>query len=128
MRARASAAPGYRSAVLARLSLLLLLGVAACAGGSGHPFGRWVGRVGEPCPGAALLKAGRGEAVFVRDDGSEVLHGTMATDGTFTTRLQTPGADKKGFVQTFTGQVRGDDASGTYTSPRCTAPVTLRAD
>ncbi len=110
-----------------RLFPLLALALAACAGGPTYPSGRWTGRVGDPCPGTALLDSRRGEAIFVRDDGAQVLRGTMTTDGQVSTRVETPGMDKKGFVQTFTGQVKSDDASGTYKSPRCTAPVTMHA-
>lgn len=110
-----------------RVSPLLALALAGCAAKPVHPFGRWVGRVGEPCPGIALLDARRGEAVFVRDDGAEVLRGTATPAGQVSTRLETPGMDKKGFVQTFSGQIKGDDATGTYASPRCTAPVTMHA-
>ena len=63
----------------------------------------------------------------MRDDGAQVLRGTITLDGQVSTRVETPGVNKKGFVQTFTGQVKGGDASGTYTSPRCTAPVTMHA-
>jgi hypothetical protein len=110
-----------------RLSPLLALALAACGGDPIHPFGRWVGRVGNPCPGTALLDSRRGEAVFVRDDGAQVLRGIATPGGQVSTRLETPGMDKKGFVQTFVGQIKGDDATGTYTSPRCTAPVTMHA-
>lgn len=98
--------------------------LAACASGT---TGSWTGRVGDPCPGTALLSVGRGQAVFVRDDSAQVLRGTATPGGQVAARVETQGADKKPFVQTFTGQVQGDSATGTYTSPRCTAaPVTLR--
>lgn len=107
-----------------RVSPLLLGVLTAC---TANPTGRWVGRVGDPCPGSAVLNVGRGQAVFVRDEGSQILRGTVAPDGQVSTRLETRGADKKGFVQTFEGQVHGNTAAGTYTSPRCTAaPVTMR--
>jgi len=107
-----------------RASLLVLLAVTGCS----HPSlsGRYVGRVGDPCPGTASLSIGRGEAAFARDDGAQFLSGTVTRDGQVSTRVQTSGADKKGYVQTFTGQVRGKDATGTYSSPRCAgAPVTM---
>jgi len=108
-----------------RLSPVLLLALAAC---TTNPAGRWVGRVGDPCPGTALLSAGRGQAVFVRDDSAQVLHGTVTPDGAVSARLETRGADKKGFAQAFTGQIRGDEATGTYASPRCAAAaVTMHA-
>jgi hypothetical protein len=115
-----------------RLAMLVSLLAAAsplagCAGGPQPPSGRWLGQVGAPCPGTALLQTGHGEAVFVRDDGAQTLRGTIALDGAVTARVETPGLDKKGFVQTFTGRVQGDQASGTYASPRCTAEVTLHA-
>jgi hypothetical protein len=108
------------------LALAALL--AACAAPA-HQQGRWVGQVGAPCPGTALLSTRRGEAVFVRDDGAQVLRGTVTPDGQVSASIQTPGADKKGFTQTFTGTIRGDAATGTYASPRCAAaPVTMHAD
>ena len=110
-----------------RLPLLAALLLAACASGPRPPSGRWLGQVGAPCPGTALLQAGHGEAAFVRDDGAQVLRGAIALDGAVNARVETPGVNKKGFVQTFTGRVQGDQASGTYSSPRCTAPVTLHA-
>ena len=106
---------------------LLVLALAACGVHPTHPFGRWSGRVGDPCPGTALLDARHGEAVFVRDDGAQVLRGTATPDGQVSTRAETPGMNKKGFVQTFTGQIKGDEVTGTYASPRCTAPVTMHA-
>ena len=109
------------------LLLLAALLPAACASGPRPPSGRWLGQVGAPCPGTAILQAGHGEAVFVRDDGAQTLRGAIALDGAVSARVETPGLDKKGFIQTFTGRVQGDQASGTYSSPRCTAPVTLRA-
>lgn len=115
-----------RVPVLAALLLAASL-VTGCAGGPQPPSGRWLGQVGAPCPGTALLQTGHGEAVFVRDDGAQTLRGVVALDGAVTARVETPGLDKKGFVQTFAGHVRGDQASGTYSSPRCTAPVTLHA-
>lgn len=110
-----------------RLPLLATLLLAGCTSGPQPPSGRWLGQVGAPCPGTALLQAGHGEAVFVRDDGAQALRGAVALDGTVNARVETPGIDKKGFVQTFTGRVQGDQASGTYSSPRCMAPVTLHA-
>lgn len=108
-----------------RFSAVILLALAGCAT---NPAGRWIGRVGDPCPGTAMLSAGRGEAVFVRDDSAQILRGAVARDGAVTARLETQGAAKKGFAQTFTGQIRRDDATGTYASPRCTAaPVTMHA-
>jgi hypothetical protein len=109
------------------LPLLAALLLTACASNPQPPSGRWRGQIGAPCPGAALLQAGHGEAVFVRDDGAQTLRGTVALDGAVNARVETPGVDKKGFVQTFTGRIQGDQASGTYSSPRCKAPVTLRA-
>ena len=53
--------------------------------------------------------------------------GAVALDGTVNARIETPGANKKGFVQTFTGHIQGDRANGTYSSPRCTAPVMMHA-
>ncbi len=106
---------------------LLALALAACDVRPTHPFGRWAGRVGDPCPGTALLDARRGEAVFVRDDGAQVLRGTATPEGQVSTRVETPGVEKKGFIQTFIGQIKGDEVTGTYTSPRCTAPVTMHA-
>jgi hypothetical protein len=109
--------------MLSRLALIIPLAFAAC---STSPAGRWAGRVGDPCPGTALLSVGRGQAAFVRDDGAQVLRGTVTPDGQVSARLETRGADKKPFVQSFNGRVRGDTATGTYASPRCTAaPVTL---
>jgi hypothetical protein len=109
------------------LATVCALLVAACAAPA-HLQGRWVGTVGAPCPGTALLSTARGEAVFVRDDSAQALRGTVTPDGQVSTSVETRGADKKGFVQTFTGTIRGDAATGTYASPRCaSAPVTLRA-
>lgn len=90
-------------------------------------MGRWRGHIGAPCAGTALLAARRGEAIFVPRDGAEVLRGTVTKDGKVATSLRTPGMNKTGFVQTFTGEIHGAAASGTYSSPRCTAPVTLHA-
>ena len=120
---------GYYGVMRSRFLLLLSLILTACGHKPIHPFGRWTGTIGAPCPGTALLASRRGEAVFVRDDGAQALRGTMSVDGHVSTRLELPGMDKKGFVQTFSGQVQGDAATGTYTSPRCPgAPVTMHEE
>ena len=104
-----------------RLTLLPLL-LAAC---STSPPNRYVGQIAPPCPGAALLETQSGHALFVANDSAQILRGTATPDGAVATRLETPGIDKKPFVQTFTGQTTPTAATGTYTTPRCTAPVTL---
>lgn len=119
-------APGRAAATVFRIASAVLVLVAVGCSGSGPLTGRWRGSIGDPCPGTALLQTGHGQAVFVRDDGAQALKGSVGPDGTVTARLQTQGADKKGFAQSFTGKIQGDTVSGTYGSPRCTAPVTLR--
>lgn len=101
---------------------LLLLPLAACATGAPP---RYFGQIAPPCPGTALLEIRAGQALFVANDGAQILRGAVSPEGAISTTLTTPGIDKHPYTQSFTGHLTPTGAIGTYTTPRCTAPVTL---
>ncbi len=98
------------------LDPLVLLAVAGCT--PTNLAGRYVGRVGDPCPGTASLSIGRG-AGGVRAGRQRPIPERHRDAVTARSRrgCRPTGADKKGFVQTFTGQVRGKDATGDVFQP-----------
>ncbi len=64
---------------------------------------------------------------FAPSDGTLVVSGSVAPDGSFAGSLVTnsPGHDRQGrtsteaFTLTVTGRIEGEVASGTYVTPRC---------
>lgn len=110
------------------IALPVFLAFAACATG---PGGRWVGPVTPEAPSAAcqpgrgVLTARDGKALFAPNEGTVVLEGTLASDGTVRAERNAPGADKKPFLQVFEGRLEGDRVTGTLSTPRCRHRVEL---
>lgn len=107
---------------------LALLALAACAAG---PGGRWVGPVtpetpSDACrPSRGVLTARDGKALFAPNEGTVVLEGTLAPDGSVRAERNAPGADKKPFPQAFEARLDGDRVIGTLSTPRCRHRVEL---
>ena len=110
------------------ITLPVLLAFAACATG---PGGRWVGSVTPEAPSAAcqssrgVLTARDGKALFAPNEGTVVLEGTLAPDGTVRAERNAPGADKKPFPQVFEARLEDDRMTGTLSTPRCRHRVEL---
>ena len=112
------------------LPLLPLLAVAACAAPT-TPTGRYAGALtpaapSDQCrPGRASVQMHDGQALFVPEEATWSLPGTVKPDGTVTAERTAPGADKKPWPTRFAGTWTLGQVTGTYTTPRCTFAVQL---
>jgi hypothetical protein len=108
---------------------LELLSVAAALVLSGcEPAGEGVRYIGS-LPGcglaAATLVRTADRFAFSPDDGALTIAGAIAADGGFAGTLNTQPPDKAPFVLSVSGRMAGEQASVTYTTPRCRATATL---
>lgn len=110
--------------------LLLPLLLASCADVN-IVSRRWIGPLtpatpGPACPattGVAQITADR--VIFTPDEGTWVLNGAMAPDGTIKAERTRPAADKQPYDTTLEAKRDGDEVTGTYRTPRCTYTVRL---
>lgn len=111
-------------------SLPALALLAACANPD-MANGRWIGPLvpatpGPACPpstGVAQFSANR--LIFTPDEGTWVLQGAAAPDGTVTAERTRQGADKQPFTTKLAAKWTQQTVTGTYTTPRCTYAVNL---
>lgn len=111
------------------LPLLLLL-PAACAAPT-TPNGRYVGTATPAAPSEACrashasLRLHDGQALFVPEETTWTLTGTVQPGGTVQAERTALGADKKPYATRFAGTWTLGAVTGTYTTPRCTFAVRL---
>ena len=74
---------------------------------------------------ATLIQRGAA-AQFVPGDGTLVLTGTVAADGTLSASLNTQPPGKPPYLLSVSGHLDAAAATLTYVTPRCTAHGTLR--
>jgi hypothetical protein len=109
------------------LGLLTLLGCADENTGERRYVGALAGC--EAFAGAshnATLTRNADVVVFTPDDGTLMLTGTLAADGTLMLRRNTQPAGKPPYVLTVSGRVAAGQATLTYVTPRCQAHGVLR--
>jgi hypothetical protein len=114
------------------MPLVLLIGVAACAGGRN---GRYAGNVvtesgtcglasnGGHADGTLMIRGD--EVVFAPDQGVVVLNGHIDAAGHVKASMTAPGMDHKPFPMVFEGDLQGTRVAGRYATPRCRATVQL---
>jgi hypothetical protein len=76
---------------------------------------------------AVLVKRGR-YVQFTPQEGTLVLSGQTASDGTVQASLDTLGADRKPYHLSFQGRLTDRAGTGQYVTPRCRYIVTLRQE
>jgi len=114
-------------------ALIPLLLLAACAT-STTPNGRYVGTAtpnaaSELCKtGRAILQLHDGQALFIPDEATWSLPGTVSPAGTLQAERTGQGANKKPYPTRFAGTWTLQNVSGTYTTPRCTYAIQLARD
>ena len=120
----------------ARISLLLVLGVSACASNPVGMQGRWVGTV-KPISGTcdpasqAVLTIRSGSAppyaaIFAPTGGVLTLRGNSDGNSQVAADLHTTGMNHQPYVLAFSGNRNGDLITGTYITQRCRSDVELR--
>lgn len=114
-------------------ALIPLLLLAACAAPT-TPDGRYVGTV-TPSPPSELCKTSRailrlhdGQALFIPEEATWSLQGTVSPAGTLQAERTGQGVNKKPYLTRFTGTWTPRSVAGTYTTPRCTYDVQLARD
>ena len=116
------------------LPLLMLL--AACSSGATGPSGRWIGSLAPATPAPecppvrGVAQAKDGHLLFAPNEGTWVLDGTAAPDGTVTAEHTRPAVGRQSgnrqpYVTRLTGTWTPTTLDGTYTTPSCTYAVRL---
>jgi hypothetical protein len=114
-----------------------MLALAGLLGGCATPLTvetRYAGPV-TPIGGLCLADSNRpphgtltlkGQQVaFAPDDGTLVIPGSIAPDGSIAAQRDTLGANHKPFTMRLQARRQGDTIAGTFTTPRCQSSVTL---
>ncbi len=113
--------------------LIPLLLLAACATPT-TPDGGYVGTAtprspSELCKNSrAILRLHDGQALFIPDEATWSLQGTVSPAGTLQAERTGQGANKQPYPTRFTGTWTTATVTGTYTTPRCTYAVQLARD
>ncbi len=109
--------------------LLMLGGPLACCGAPASQEARYTGTVvPETACGPAshgTLTTSKGRFNFAPDDGVLLLAGDVGAGGALSATLATQGADRKGYIMRFEGQMDPEHVHGRYTTPRCTFTVSF---
>ncbi len=114
-------------------ALIPLLLLTACATPT-TPDGRYVGAATPSAPSElcktsrAVLRLHDGQALFIPDEATWSLQGTVSPAGTLQAERTGQGADKKPYPTRFAGTWTPQSVTGTYTTPRCTYAVRLARD
>jgi len=105
--------------------LLIVWALAGCADDMG--YAGTLAPVGGTCDTGTRATLQRHGSViqFAPQDGVLTLDGTVNSAGQIVAAQQTLGMDRKPYRLSFTGQVTGDNVTGTYVTPRCRYEATL---
>ncbi len=76
----------------------------------------------------SVLQLHDGLALFIPEEATWSLQGTVSPAGTLQAERIGQGANKKPYPTRFTGTWTTQSVSGTYTTPRCTYTVQLARD
>jgi len=113
--------------------LIPLVLLSACTT-STTPNGRYVGTATPNSP-SELCKSSRpvlqlhdGQALFIPDEATWSLSGTVSPAGTLQAERTGQGANKQPYPTRFTANWTAQNIIGTYTTPRCTYAVQLARD
>lgn len=121
---------GYFALHAPMRSLILALTLAACTPAP-TPDARYAGMAtptqpSDLCkPARAILRIRDGHAILIPDETTWSLSGTATPAGVLTAERDGIGPNRQPFPTRFTGTWSATEASGTYTTPRCTFAITL---
>ena len=110
--------------------IVALLAVTACTAAP-TPDARYVGpatpaQPSDQCrPSRAILRMRDGQVLLIPDETTWSLPGIATTAGVLTAERTGAGANRQPFSTRFTGTWTPTNATGTYTTPRCTFTLTL---
>jgi hypothetical protein len=113
------------------LVFALFLLASGCARAPGPGDGTFAGPV-TPQPGNPTCQPTRGVLTiqgrhfqFEPNEGVITVQGSVAPDGKLAGETTTSGMDHHPFAIRFTGQVTGNEVTGSLVTPRCTSAVVL---